>query len=617
MIVPMMKTTIVCLNSDRQNALENLGRLGVLHVKLETMPAASAQRQQFEQQIAAVEKTCATLLPFAGAPAAGGVCGSPSEIVKKVAEQDELRADCAVRQDALLRQRKALEPWGDFDPATVAAIRQGGVKVAFCLGTPAQLEAATAEYTTQVICEDKGKCYFVVFSPTSLDDGKLPLAILPENTSLSQIDREVNELASQKASVEDELRTLAAAMPKLREYRAELQEKLEFQTNCEGMGQAGELAYISGFVPQPDLKKLKDAAARYGWALQAEAADRDDHAVPTLVVIPKLFRVIEPMIKFLGISPGYNETDVSGCILFFLTIFFGMIVGDAGYGTLFLVVAAIAWFKFTDPKIRLAIKMLVVFSIATVIWGGLSGAWFGIEVPGRPRFFKGIEWLTDEHVKDAHIQLICFTLAIAHLTIGRLWRAVLRLNSVRWLMTQLGWICILWGNYFIALKLLVMPGAIPTFVMYLYIAGAALIMVFGIHWHELGEIFEFPFGVIGSFVDILSYIRLFAVGMSGAYIASSFNGMAGGLFHQSSLLMTILGSTLAVIILLGGHGVNLALAGMGVLVHGVRLNVLEFSNHVGLGWGGHPYQPFRITDKGQMPASAGAIAANEAQHNSK
>ena len=608
MIVPMIEASIVCLDSERARTMTLLGELGLLHVKLAGVPPASNARQVLEQQLATVDQACDTLKSYAGPQSAAEFCGTVAELVSQVTEQDTIRAESNAQYDALQRQRKVFEPWGDFQPETLANLRQNGLHIYFCQGNQKQYEDASAgTNTVELISEDKGKFYFVVIATTPAEPGSLPVTALPEDNSLGMIDRACAQLHERRTQAETTLTTLATALPLLLERREKLHEQLEFQTNCEGMSQSGELAYIDGFVPQTELGKLQAAARQNGWALEYEPADSDDHAVPTLVIIPKFARVIEPMIKFLGISPGYNETDVSASILFFLTIFFGIIVGDAGYGMLFLAVVAVAWFKFTDPKIRLALKLVIVFSLSTVVWGGLCGAWFGIESPNRPAFFKGIEWLTNEHTKDAHVQLICFSLAITHLTIGRLWRAALRLNSPRWIITHLGWICILWGNFFVALKLLVIPGPFPMYIPVLYITGAALVMIFGIHWHELGEIFDFPFGVIGSFVDILSYIRLFAVGMSGAYIASSFNDMAGGLFHQSSPLMTVLCSILAIVILLGGHGINLALAGMGVLVHGVRLNVLEFSNHVGLSWSGHAYRPFRCSADVQSPADAGAI----------
>ena len=109
-----------------------------------------------------------------------------------------------------------------------------------------------------------------------------------------------------------------------------------------------------------------------------------------------------------------------------------------------------------------------------------------------------------------------------------------------------------------------------------------------VNWKNPGDIFQFPFSIINSFVDVLSYIRLFAVGMAGFYIANSFNGMGVGLWKSSPWLLLI-----GIGVILFGHLLNIGLCMLSVLVHGVRLNTLEFSNHAGLSWSGSDFKPFK------------------------
>jgi V/A-type H+-transporting ATPase subunit I len=110
----------------------------------------------------------------------------------------------------------------------------------------------------------------------------------------------------------------------------------------------------------------------------------------------------------------------------------------------------------------------------------------------------------------------------------------------------------------------------------------------GVNWKQAADIFQFPFDIIGSFTDVLSYIRLFAVGLAGACIAGSFNGMAFDLCQVSAWLIPA-----GVIVVVIGHALNIALALLSVLVHAVRLNTLEFSNHTGLSWSGQSFNPFK------------------------
>ena len=177
-------------------------------------------------------------------------------------------------------------------------------------------------------------------------------------------------------------------------------------------------------------------------------------------------------------------------------------------------------------------------------------------------------------------------LAVAQLSLGHLWRAI-HDRSWRNVFSNLGWMLIIWGNFFLALKIIVFPGDFPKYMYALYGAGLALVLIFSVRWKDPAAVFQFPFDVIGSFTDVLSYIRLFAVGMAGACISATFNNRSLDIAKASPyfIIFGVLG-------LFIGHALNLALCVMSVLVHAVRLNTLEFSNHSGLTWSGVAFKPF-------------------------
>jgi V/A-type H+-transporting ATPase subunit I len=257
--------------------------------------------------------------------------------------------------------------------------------------------------------------------------------------------------------------------------------------------------------------------------------------------------------------------------------------------------------KVTALPARQTANLLLVFSLSTIIWGALTGNFFGLDSPNRPWFMKGIDFFTDPEVKEQNLQMFCFILAVLHLTTGRLWRAILCWNVPRRLLGEIGWAVVLWGNFFTTLKLLVFPGEIETFILIIYAVGFGLVILFGVNWLDAGEVFNFPFGAIGTFIDILSYIRLYAVGMAGFYIASSFNGMGYELMTLPvSPWLFPLFILFGLLVFLFGHTLNIALCLLGVLVHGVRLNALEFSNHFGLRWAGLEYKPFAKSNKSKL-----------------
>ena len=131
------------------------------------------------------------------------------------------------------------------------------------------------------------------------------------------------------------------------------------------------------------------------------------------------------------------------------------------------------------------------------------------------------------------------------------------------------------------------PGEFPQWMWYSFGIGIVLAGIGEMDFRDIGTVLGFPFSVIGSFSDVLSYIRLFAVGMSGFYLASCFNNMGLEMMKGGAA-----GVVFGPLVLLAGHLLNIALCALGVLVHGVRLNTLEFSSHLGLRWSGFAFAPF-------------------------
>jgi len=263
-----------------------------------------------------------------------------------------------------------------------------------------------------------------------------------------------------------------------------------------------------------------------------------------------------------------------------------MIIGDAGYGVIFLGAAFVARAKVTDPRKRLAVGLFILLSSAALIWGALNGTWFAIPKDKLPQLMRGFVWF-DGDPGQKHIQWLCFLIAALHLSFGRAWKAWEKRDLSG--LGHVGWGLFIWGNFFTAVELVVNKGSFPLVLGgALYGVGLLLILVFGVKWNQVGDVLNLPFSFVGRFVDVLSYIRLFAVGLSSVYIAQSFNQMGGMVFDISPWLFPA-----AVVVILFGHLLNVALGFMGVLVHGIRLNTLEFSNHMELTWSGRKYHPLR------------------------
>jgi len=216
-----------------------------------------------------------------------------------------------------------------------------------------------------------------------------------------------------------------------------------------------------------------------------------------------------------------------------------------------------------------------------------------------------------EYYKDLRgqdvIMLLCFIIAIFHLTVAQVWNLLRALaqHSLE-ALGQVGWMFINFGLFYLVLDMVASlnldqalgaGGLVANISVNLIIAGLALIVLFGSQKPRgnffkglLGGLGNLPSTILGSisaFGDIISYVRLFAMGLAGAEIAKAFNNMAGDLLSGNTFIFGVL-------ILLIGHAFNFVLSSLGVLVHGIRLNMLEFSGRLGIQWSGQEYNPFRF-----------------------
>ena len=581
MIVPMKKVLLLTLPDAQADTLAALRRLGVMEVAAETV-ADSADRQELAALLARVDRIIGILASRKAAknvpPEADG------EAVFQAAEQAQTEFESCAK--ALLQYGKAAEAlrdWGHFAPEKIAEFADKGVKIFLCECSAEQFAALERRLeegvALPVVARNSGMVKFaaVAMADAAPDPLTLPLAELPEQ-SLAEVEAGQERLAGERARLEKQLDGFAAHLALLRQYRSRLANTAEFLLARDSLAEYGEVAVLKGYVPAPETEKLRQQAAQDGWGLVLSDPEPGE-AVPVLLAPPRWAKPILPLLKFLEISPSYQEFDLSIPMLIFFSIFFSMIINDAGYGLLMLgasVVAAIALRK--REKARLACRLFLLLSCSSVLWGVLNGSYFGVTRSPLAFFAAGPE-------QTAHLELVCFVLALVHLSLGRCWRLV-NVSSVREALGQLGWLPILFLDFMVVYHLLVAPGAIPTWSFYPAGLGLLLVLYGDIDWHNAGAICNFPSELVGSFTDTLSYVRLFAVGMSGTYMAMSFNDMAMTVWHTSPWCIPV-----AILIMLLGHALNAALAFMGVLVHGVRLNTLEFSNHANIRWGGRPYRP--------------------------
>lgn len=593
MIVPMKKVTLLALGTEQDEALTALRGLGVMQVET-IRSSASENAQQLAEELSEATRITGELEKLVqenGGEIPPGKPRSGAEALEEAADLLDKRERFAGELENIRQRQKALSVWGEFNRDTLTALEAKGIHVHLCCGNEKQYEAAMAleEAQCRPISEDAGRIFFVVTTLRELAPDALPEVRLSEEDNPPELRRRAEALTLKLKAVGDELTALLPSLPAAQRRIQTLDSELEYARVHDSLAEHGAVVSLSGFVPAPEIDKLRDAAREHGWGLLITDPEAGD-SVPTLLRESKFSRLISPLFQFLGISPGYDEIDVSGGVLIFFTIFYAMIIGDAGYGLVFLAATLLAKWKFRNrPAAVLPLRMMTVLSVAAIVWGVLTNNYFGT----APLPQLSLKFFTQEGVKDANVQAFCFALAVAQLSLGRIWRAI-HDGNLRSIGRNLGWMLILWGNFFLTIRLIVWPGEFPVYMYWLYGIGLVLVVCCDINWKNVADIFQFPFNIIGSFVDVLSYIRLFAVGMAGYYIAFSFNGMGVSIWKASPYFLIF-----GILVILFGHLLNIGLCVLSVLVHGVRLNTLEFSNHVGLSWSGSNFKPFKIHKKSE------------------
>ena len=504
-----------------------------------------------------------------------------------------------------------IAPWGNFDPEAIKEMESFGLPVFL-------YEIASEVYNNlgdDVQCikmkSDKAVARLVVF-------GKEIPGIAPFKLPEKSMNALMQEAEKIKVDLEDltaRLKNFADRRQALDKEMTIIEQDLEFETavasleKIDGMppelnSSNCKLSWITGYIPKGELNHVKRAAIENGWGLSADDPSKTDEAVPTKLKNKKFVNLLNPVTGFLSILPGYHEVDISPWFFIFFCIFFGMIFGDAAYGLILILLAigGIAKAALDKKRIPQGMLLLMLLGAFNTIWGVLTCSWFGVNVESVPQFLQKISLSYISTAKTApdvvtqNMQIFCFSLGLIHLTIAHVNNIVRRIRTPRFL-ADIGSIAMLAGMYNVVLFLIVSneTRSIPLLPVSLYAIAGGFFLNFLFGAYEvsvkqsilsgLKNIIPVVSGVINIFSDIMSYIRLWAVGLAGASIAETINALAGPMLGNFLVFAGI-------ILLIFGHSLNMVLNVLSMLVHGVRLNTLEFSSHVGLGWSGIPYRPF-------------------------
>lgn len=611
MIEKMKMVYIVSSVSRKDEMLEGLRNLGLMHLASRKAPGREAT-ERFEN----LSRTASFLQEYA--PDKKERVKEPYPVLsdQEFEEMYQEVLGAIERKDALnqkITENRSeidrIKEWGNFSPEEVKELKRAGYDIHFYrLGKNEYKMAAENPDIKMIRLASVDKMDTVAVMGTLPSEIASQEFVLPEK-SMEELENEIESSRREIASCEEIFKKAVC-------YESSFQAQMLKAQNEENYSSAGntvegdeELVWISGYIPEDDIQNFKEKAADNGWAWAVDDVAEDDDNIPTKMRFNKVSKLLQPVLDILGILPGYYEADISLWFFLFFTLFFAMIIGDGGYGALILIGTIALHVK--SKKGSTAIYLLYVLSIATIAWGAVTGTWFGMEkameVPLLramviPNFanYPEIFGVTAQTQQNA-IMKFSFSIGAIQMALGSL-IAVKRKIAAKDLsfMADLGWVVAIVAMYLLALYLVIGENIPFKPIVTLIAIGFILVIIFGGMEPDktfvqgltsgLANIFTVFLDTISCFGNVMSYIRLFAVGMAGLAISQSFNGLASG-FADGPLIIV------AAVVVIIGHALNIVMCFLSVVVHGVRLNVMEFSGQAGLEWTGIPYEPFKINEK--------------------
>lgn len=575
MIIPMTKYNFILLSGDKDRFLEQLRELGIVDIRRSSKPVDEISSRivsdidDVKYEIRSIEN---------------GSDKTTEELKNKIAE--------------LTRSLEEASRWGDFDREKLKLFN-----VRFYTASRKQFNPEWKErFPLEIISEDKDNVRFV----TAGTDETVPATQvnIPART-FSEISSEIERLKTELKSRREELESRKAELPSLRKKVETMYSDLNvYLAGVTGEQAAdGSLVLFEGFAPKEDIKtvgKALDAMDVYYIAQDATTADN-----PPIKIRNNAFvRQFEPLTQMYGM-PVYNEFDPTVFLSIFFLLFFAICMGDAGYGILLVAIGFFLRKRRENGGLAGMWSLVVTLGVATIIVGLIFGGFFGIDLSSKtwvPEALRNCMITGDVTIGGstyAKQMILSLIIGIAHISLAMVVKAVwaVRQKGLRNSLGTLGWTLLIVGSVIgLSFGLL---GVISEAAMKWLLIGIASVSCLGIYifnkWGRnplinigagLWDTYNMASGLMS---DVLSYIRLYALGMSGSMLGSTFNLIAEMVKGEDPTWQWIP----FVLIVLFGHVLNLALSSLSAFVHPLRLNFVEFFKNSGYMGEGTAYNPIR------------------------
>jgi V/A-type H+-transporting ATPase subunit I len=509
------------------------------------------------------------------------------EILNKVLKYKDQR-DALVQHDLILNKAlKAAEPWGEFSLETIQKLKENNVEVRLFTTSEKKFDKQWQElYNIEIINTISP---FVYFAVVALPGEKIELdaeeVSIPEET-VSQVVQKKLERFEEITRIEQELNFISINyLEELQNYIYQLEEEIDFSKVLINTENAVEdqVRIIEAYVPKNETDELDEYLKNNSIVYFTEKPKQEDK-VPIKQKNNRFAKLYEPIGKLFSL-PAYAELDLTPFFAPFFMMFFGFCLGDAGYGLAILLGTTLYKTKASDD-IKPILSLAQYLGIATIIFGILTGTFFGVSLL-EVEFLGSFRNIMLDSQKTFYLAL---AIGLFQILFGLIIKTVnsYRMYGWQYAVPSIGWFILILAILDLALLKLAAP-----FSKYIAYFSVALI----VFWSDpkagilgrIGKGIWDLYGITGIFGDVLSYIRLFALGISSAILGFVINTIGLQILGSAP----IIGPIFFVIFLIIGHTANLLISSLGSFVHPMRLTFVEFYKNAGFIGGGKEYKPFR------------------------
>lgn len=607
MISPMTKYSFILLSGQTEEFLSKIQDLGVIDITRSVKPV-DEKSEALLSEADTVKKALTVLNSCDAEPEKGfRFDGNPVEAALKAqADVEELKNELSSAKKEL----SARKPWGQFSTEAIGRLEAQGLKIRFYSCQKKKFDPAWTEIQPlQVVSETDTTVFFVTVAPVS-EEYSFPIEPMaaPEG-SVNEMELTIKDLEMKLSERKKLLGNLKGCLGELRQRYNEKLGALDLYLaeSATEMAADSHLAVVTGFAPTEDDKRLCDAFDALGIYYIHEPATKEDN--PPIKLHNNWFAKNFEVLTGMYGMPVYDEFDPTPVLGPFFMLFFAMCMGDAGYGIVLMLIALFMKLKMQGTSLGKMYRLIGFLGGMTFFVGLFLGTFFGmsiLEASWTPEWLKALcvdGWFPDGKIAGFPVQMVlAVAIGVLHICLAMIIKTInytKRFGFSKTVSTW-GWTTLIVGGIIvIALGMTEVLSEVAFKWVIIALAAVSSLAIFVFNTPGRNPLVNIGSGlwdtynmVTGLMGDVLSYIRLYALGLAGGMLGNAFNIMG-------TMILDIpvpgVNWVFCIVILIFGHVLNLAMSCLGAFVHPLRLTFVEYFKNSGYEGTGLKYNPLTKT----------------------